>query len=244
MAATLHLPYVLIDAEWDDMKDGKSVMVEGGRLSSVARRAIAGYMKCAAALTAFGDTNPTSYFRLVPHQEAPTSICWGDRNRSVLVRVPLGWTGESDMLKAANPLEIKEYRIPDKQTVEMRSPDGSADIYNMMAGLVTAARIGLTMNEDEALKIAGETYVDVNIHARGNEAKLNSLKQLPASCKESADALEQARSMFEASGVFSPALIDGTIAALRAFGDSDIRREVAENGGKMMELVNKYYYCG
>ena len=29
----------------------------------------------------------------MPHQEAPTAICWGDRNRSVLVRVPLGWLG-------------------------------------------------------------------------------------------------------------------------------------------------------
>ena len=30
-----------------------------------------------------GDANPTSYLRLVPHQEAPTNVCWGDRNRSV-----------------------------------------------------------------------------------------------------------------------------------------------------------------
>ena len=42
-------------------------------------------MKLASSITAFGNTNPTSYFRLVPHQEAPTNICWGDRNRSVLV---------------------------------------------------------------------------------------------------------------------------------------------------------------
>ena len=79
------------------MNGEHSVMLKDGRLSDEARKAIAGYMTCASSLTAFGNANPTSYFRLVPHQEAPTSICWGDRNRSVLVRVPLGWTGRSDM---------------------------------------------------------------------------------------------------------------------------------------------------
>jgi len=227
------------------MKGDKSMMIEDGKLSKIARRAIAGYMKCASALTAFGDTNPTSYFRLVPHQEAPTSICWGDRNRSVLVRVPLGWVGKTDMLSIANPLEAGEkYTAPDKQTVEMRSPDGSADIYNMMAGLVTAAKIGLTMPEDEALAIADATYVDINIHAKGNEAKLNSLEQLPASCFESAEALNKSREMFEADGVFSAKLIDGTIETLKGFNDQKIREEVAKNPEKMMELVEKYYYCG
>ena len=87
------------------MKGNESVMISDGKLSEDARRAIAGYMLCASSLTAFGNTNPSSYFRLVPHQEAPTSICWGDRNRSVLVRVPLGWTGKNDMSAIANGFE-------------------------------------------------------------------------------------------------------------------------------------------
>ena len=225
------------------MKGDKSMMIEKGRLSDLARKAIAGYMKCAAGLTAFGNTNPTSYFRLVPHQEAPTSICWGDRNRSVLVRVPLGWTGNADMVALANPLEAgQEYAVPSKQTVEMRSPDGSADIYNMMAGLVNAARIGINM--PDALQVAEETYVDVNIHAKGNEVKLHSLKQLPASCYESALMLERSRALFEDSGVFSPALIDGTIAKLKAYDDARIREQVERHPALMGELVNKYYHCG
>ncbi|PIY33094.1 MAG: glutamine synthetase, partial [Bacteroidetes bacterium CG_4_10_14_3_um_filter_42_6] len=69
------------------MKDGKNMMIKEGKLSDIAKTAIAGYMELAPSLTAFGNQNPTSYFRLVPHQEAPTNICWGDRNRSVLVRV-------------------------------------------------------------------------------------------------------------------------------------------------------------
>ena len=101
-----------------------------GVLSETARKAIAGMMELAPSITAFGNTNPTSYFRLVPHQEAPTNICWGDRNRSVLVRVPLGWSAKTDMCMIANPLEApSNYDTTQKQTVEMRSPDGSADLY-------------------------------------------------------------------------------------------------------------------
>ena len=63
------------------MKDGKNQMLADGALSETARKAIAGMMQLAPSITAFGNTNPTSYFRLVPHQEAPTNVCWGDRNR-------------------------------------------------------------------------------------------------------------------------------------------------------------------
>ena len=87
-------------------RDGRNVMLGANKqLSDDARRMIAGLMDMAPSITAFGNTNPTSYFRLVPHQEAPTNVCWGDRNRSVLVRVPLGWTADSDMSVLANPLE-------------------------------------------------------------------------------------------------------------------------------------------
>ena len=59
------------------LQDGRNMMVSDGKLSDIARRAIAGMMELAPAITAFGNKNPTSYFRLVPHQEAPTNICWG-----------------------------------------------------------------------------------------------------------------------------------------------------------------------
>ena len=214
-----------------------------GKLSETARRAIAGYMTCASSLTAFGNANPTSYFRLVPHQEAPTSICWGDRNRSVLVRVPLGWSGTSNMVALANPNEIQnEIPVSDKQTVEMRSPDGSADVYLMLAGLVTAARVGF--ETPDALAIAEKTYVDVNIHDPKNSAKLESLDQLPASCFESATELEKNRALYEAKGVFSPMLIDGIISKLKSFEDANIRNEIKNNPALMEELVEKFFHCG
>jgi len=225
------------------VKDGKNMMLDGGVLSATARRAIAGMMELAPSITAFGNTNPTSYFRLVPHQEAPTNVCWGDRNRSVLVRVPLGWTAKSDMCQIANPLEkAHNYDTSQKQTVEMRSPDGSADVYELIAGLVVACRYGFEL--DDALDIAERTYVNVNIHKRENADKLKVLAQLPDSCAASADCLERQREIFEARGVFSPAMIDGILKMLRAYDDRTLREDIGNDRAQMLALVEKYFHCG
>lgn len=225
------------------VKDGVNMMVEHGKLNSIARTAIAGYMACASSLTAFGNTNPTSYFRLVPHQEAPTSICWGDRNRSVLVRVPLGWTSAVDMVAVANPLEkASSEDYSQKQTVEFRCPDGSADIYLLLAGLVVAARHGFEM--EGALDFAEKTYVDVNIHKAEHKEKLMQLAQLPASCTESAEQLSIHRSIFEKHGVFNAEMLDDLIRQLKSFDDANIRQEIEKNPEKMVELVNQYFHCG
>ena len=225
------------------MKDGKNMMLDGGVLSATARRAIAGMMELAPSITAFGNTNPTSYFRLVPHQEAPTNICWGDRNRSVLVRVPLGWAAKSDMCRIANPLEGEsKYDTSQKQTVEMRSPDGSADVYELIAGLAVACRYGFEL--ENALVLAERTYVNVNIHLKENEDKLNGLAQLPDSCAASADCLERQRAIFESRGVFSPAMIDGIIKSLRSFNDRTLREDIGSDRDKMLELVHRYFHCG
>ena len=225
------------------VRDGKNQMLENGVLSPTARKAIAGMMELAPSITAFGNTNPTSYFRLVPHQEAPTNICWGDRNRSVLVRVPLGWAAKSDMYRIANPLEpASDYDTTQKQTVEMRSPDGSADIYQLIAGLAVACRHGFEL--DNALEIAEKTYVNVNIHQKENEDKLRNLAQLPDSCEASADCLERQREVFEKYNVFSPAMIDGIIRKLRSYQDRTLRQEIGDNQDEMLKLVYRYFHCG
>ncbi len=225
------------------VKDGKNQMLQDGKLSETAKKAIAGMMELAPSITAFGNTNPTSYFRLVPHQEAPTNICWGDRNRSVLVRVPLGWAAKSDMCKLANPLEeLSNYDTTQKQTVEMRSPDGSADIYQLIAGLAVACRHGFELQN--ALEVAEKTYVNVNIHHAENAEKLNSLAQLPDNCVASADCLEQQRAIFEKHNVFSPLMIDGIIKKLRSYNDQNLRQELNGNTEEMLALVNKYFHCG
>lgn len=224
-------------------KEGKNVMLEEGQLSTVAKKAIAGMMELAPSITAFGNTNPTSYFRLVPHQEAPTNICWGDRNRSVLVRVPLGWSAGADMCRLANPLEkATHYDTSQKQTVEMRSPDGSADVYQLMAGLAVACRYGFEI--DDALEIAEKTYVNVNIHQKENEAQLNCLAQLPDSCVASAACLRKQRSIFEKYGVFSEAMIDGIITKLSAYKDTTLRTDLVGKPDEMQKLVTEFFHCG
>jgi len=225
------------------MKDGKNQMLKDGILSQDARRMIAGMMELAPSITAFGNKNPMSYFRLVPHQEAPTNVCWGDRNRSVLVRVPLGWTSDSDMCHKANPLESEShYDTSAKQTVEMRSPDGSADVYQLIAGLCVACRHGFEL--ENALEIAERTYVNVNIHAAENTARLSELAQLPDSCSASAACLERQREVYERYGVFSPAMIDGIISKLKSYHDATLRTDISGNDSRMRQKVEHFFHCG
>lgn len=225
------------------MKDGRNQMLHDGMLSAAARKAIAGMMELAPSITAFGNTNPTSYFRLVPHQEAPTNVCWGDRNRSVLVRVPLGWTAKTDMCALANPLEGQShFDTTQKQTVEMRSPDGSADLYQLLAGLAVACRHGFEMSD--ALEVAEKTYVNVNIHQKENADRLEALAQLPDSCAASADCLQRQRAVFEQYNVFSPAMIDGIITRLRSYDDRTLRADLEGKQDAMLALVKKYFHCG
>lgn len=233
----LHIHFKIMDGAKNMMTDSN------GELSETARKAIVGILDHADAITAFGNKVPTSYFRLVPHQEAPTSICWGDRNRSVLVRVPLGWTGKVDMCSQANPLEAgSNSEPPQKQTAELRSADCSADVYQLIAGMVVAARTGFEI--ENALERAEKMYVNVNIHNEENKEKLKGLESLPDSCEASADALEAKRSDFEKYDVFSPALIDGIIRKLRKYNDKNLRRKLEGNHKEMLETVRKYWHCG
>jgi glutamine synthetase len=225
------------------VRDGKNAMVEQGVLSDVAKRAIAGYLDLAPSLTAFGNTNPTSYFRLVPHQEAPTNICWGDRNRSVLVRVPLGWTGGANMAAHANPQDPDILLdFSERQTVEFRCPDGSADIYLLLAGLTVAARHGIEM--EHALEYAKQTYVDVNIFHDEHKERVQTLKQLPASCFESAQQLMDQAEIYTRYGIFSQTMIDGIVQMLNGHNDKTLRDEIHCNKEKLIELVSRFYHCG
>jgi len=226
------------------MRDGRNVMLDDSlKLSEDARRLIAGMMKLAPSITAFGNANPTSYFRLVPHQEAPTNVCWGDRNRSVLVRVPLGWNTREDMSAVANPQQTPVAVDPVmKQTVEIRSADCSADVYQLIAALAVAARHGFEMSD--ALQVAADTYVDVNIHDAAHADRLAALDTLPVNCADSASKLAEQRAVYENKGVFSPAMIDSVISRLRGYHDENLASEAKTDPELMAALVKEYFYCG
>jgi glutamine synthetase len=231
----LHIHYMLA-------KDGENAMVENDKLSDVAKKSIAGILELAGALTAFGNTIPTSYLRLVPHQEAPTNICWGDRNRSVLVRVPLGWLGNLDMVATENPLEKgKTEPMKSKQTCELRSGDGSADVFHYLAGMIVAARHGL--ENPDSLKIAEELYMDVNIFDEAHKAKKDKLQALPACCHESAKELEAKRNFFEKDHVFPAGVIDRFICMLEGYNDKKLSEKLYGKPKEIAELVKKYIHC-
>jgi glutamine synthetase len=223
-------------------KDGSNAMVDGNHLSDIAVRATAGYMRMASSLTAFGNTIPTSYLRLVPNQEAPTSVCWGERNRSVLVRVPLGWLGVGDMVGDSNPLEeAAESAFPDRQTVEFRGPDGSAHVYLLLAGLAVAARRGMEMQD--ALELAERLRVDGRKELPPQPDLNDQLLRLPTSCWESAEALQRDRSYYEARGVFPTALIDAVLSELRRFNDKDLDRKLHDKEDEIRRLVARFLHC-
>lgn len=219
------------------VKDNKNMMVEDGKLSDTAKKLIAGFLAMSPSLTAFGNTVPTSFLRLVPHQEAPTAICWGDRNRSVLVRVPLGWLGVDNMIKDANPQEPREIEEHmNTQTVELRSPDGSANVHQLLAGMTVAALHGL--EHPDALKMAEKLYISTDA------SKCDYLDQLPASCYEAADMLLKDRAVYEKDGVFPPAMIDKLASDLKAHDDKNMSEKLFGNADALKEIVEKFIHCG
>ncbi len=224
------------------VKGNENMYVKDGELTEVAHKAIAGMLTLAPSLTAFGNTNPTSYFRLVPHQEAPTTVCWGDRNRSVLIRVPLGWNKKTDMLAMVNPSEKgTEKDFSKKQTIEFRCPDGSADVYLLLAGLVVAATHGFEM--ENAVEFAKNNYVSVNIHKDDVAATLTHLKHLPDSCMKSAEELENQKSIYSKHGVFSNFVLDSVIKRLRAYEDTNIRHAIQTDETLLQKMVDQYLYA-
>ncbi len=231
----LHIHYMITD------EAGNNLMIENDQLSEVAKKSIAGLLTNAQSLTAFGNTIPISYLRLVPHQEAPTNICWGETNRSALVRVPLGWILKTQMIKDANPFEIAEVPyIPGKQTVEFRVPDGSADLYHLLAGMIMAIQQGIEM--PDALEIAKKLKIEVNIFKKEHEHLQDKLEKVPQSCYESAEYLENNRAFFEKDGVFPTGTIDNFIKKLKSHNDKNMSAELYGKNDEIKKLVDSFIH--
>ena len=219
-------------------RNGKSVMTKNGELTDECKKAIAGYMDAGTSLPAFGNPHPLSFMRLVPHQEAPTSLCWSFSNRSALVRVPLGWLKPMNMAAAANPQDKEiagKHDFSDKQTFEWRASDGFADTYLLMAALCCAARHGFEM--PNGLEVAERTFVGlgVNIHDEKNKSVQEALEQLPGCCVEAAGELAKDREIYTSKGVFSENIVDYMIKYLTAFNDTTLRQSLDAAG--LMKLV-------
>lgn len=201
-------------------KNGANIMTDDtGQLTAAARKVIGGLCTYADSLTAFGNTISAAYLRLVPNQEAPTRICWSDLNRSAMIRVPLGWSSVHNLAGILNPQQKTGLeRGEGRQTVELRSPDGSAIVHLLLAGITMAAEWGLT--HKESLRIAEELYVSGNIFQ--DEHLLHSLASLPKSCVESSRILLEKKKLYERDGIFPSGVINYVGALLRAEDDLEM----------------------
>jgi glutamine synthetase len=213
------------------LKNGKNTVVSlSGNLSVEAKKMIGGILKFAPSLTAFANPIPVSYLRIVSRQEAPMNLCWGTRNRSALIRIPLWWNFKTEK-------EIAAKADPCRCTFEFRGSDPSANTYLLLAGITTAVEYGLT-NSEETLQIAEESHVEKTVKKR------RSFRRLPQSCSESAGNLERDRRYYEADGVFPRTVIDATLKKLKSYRDATLLQKLRTDPQKAEELLLKHLHCG
>jgi glutamine synthetase len=194
-------------------------------LSKEALMLIGGLCNHADVLTAFGNTMASSYLRLVPDQEAPTRICWSDMNRSALIRVPLAWNVAASMSDQLNPPSEPLPPLP-RQTVELRTPDGSAHVHLLLAAITAVA--DRAFQEPGSVELARKRYTT----AAGlrDEAFAATLPSLPSSCAQAAELLENGRGFFEAEQLFPDAVLKQVIRELRSEDDAHLSRTLHELG--------------
>lgn len=95
-------------------------------LSRIGRQFVAGVLHHAAEISAVLNPWVNSYKRLAGGGEAPNYICWGQNNRSAMVRIPM-----------FKPTKASSARV------EIRSLDSSANPYLAYALILTAGLSGI-----------------------------------------------------------------------------------------------------
>jgi glutamine synthetase len=108
--------------------DGVNAFHAPGRkysVSAVGQQFIAGQLAHARGMSAILAPTVNSYKRLVPGFEAPVYICWGQQNRSALIRIPL------------------HSGSPNASRAELRCPDPSANPYLAYAVMLAAGLDGI-----------------------------------------------------------------------------------------------------
>ena len=95
-------------------------------LSDIARSYVAGLLVHAREICAVTNQWVNSYKRLVSGYEAPVYVCWANRNRSALVRVPMYKPGKEKATR-----------------IELRSPDPACNPYLAFAVMLAAGLEGI-----------------------------------------------------------------------------------------------------
>ena len=147
-------------------------------LSKTGRQFIAGLLRHAGEITAV--TNPwvNSYKRLISGGEAPSYICWGQSNRSALVRVPLYKPGKGASAR-----------------IEVRSIDSAANPYLAFA-LVLAAGLAGIENEYELPEGAEDDVWMLTDRQR----QALGIRPLPKSLGNAIDLMEESQLVADTLG--------------------------------------------
>ena len=139
--------------------------------------------------------------------------------------MPLGWSNKLDLASVVNPAESSSHDIEDGlQTVEIRSADGSALLYLLLAGITTAAEYGLTA--DGMLDLSEQTKVTRDFLA--DKELWEKLEPLPASCVACSNLLGDRRSRYQDFGVFPAAVIDHVIQSLAREDDEHLNPDLSQ----------------
>lgn len=148
------------------------------RLSSAAYSFIAGQLEHVRAMSAILAPTVNSYKRLVPGYEAPVYICWGQVNRSALIRVPRYSPGREESTRC-----------------ELRCPDPSANPYLAFSVMLAAGLDGM----ERKLKAPDPIEEDV-YHFDDEKLKKLYIKTLPGSLGEAVAEFKSSKLMKETLG--------------------------------------------
>ncbi|NDJ78949.1 MAG: type I glutamate--ammonia ligase [Chloroflexi bacterium] len=161
----MHVHQSLVDIDSGESKffdpDGEFA------LSLTARQFIAGQLRHARALSAVVAPTVNSYKRLTPGYEAPVYVCWAQRNRSALIRVPRYSPGREQSTRA-----------------ELRFPDPSCNPYLAFAVMLEAGLAGI----EEGLEPPPSVSDDV-FHWTQSEREAQGVDVLPGTLEEALDEL-------------------------------------------------------
>jgi glutamine synthetase len=159
-------------------KNGRNVFYDAkskDQLSKTCRYFVGGLLKHAKGFCAITNPLVNSYKRLVPGYEAPIYICWSERNRSPLVRVPA--------------------RRGEGTRVELRNPDPSCNPYLALAVIFAAGLDGI---ENE---IEPPERVVVNVYKLGREERvMRKIPTLPGTLKDALGELQKDKLICETLG--------------------------------------------
>jgi glutamine synthetase len=139
-------------------------------LSTTALQCIAGILNRIHDGTILLNSTVNSFKRLVPGYEAPVYICWGAKNRSALIRIPL--------------IDVSE---PYAARIEIRSADALCNPYLAFNFLVQAGFAGI-LYQEPVINSIEENLFKLTMQ----EIKQRNIQTLPTS-------LHQALSCFASS---------------------------------------------